>query len=242
MVRDEQLVFYTGCLGSKWSRFSIVLRQSPLFRFNLSDNDDHRHFRIGEKVSNTVEPDLPNHQGAYWGTGMEFGDGFEDLPSNYTKTEFVKECMRPFRDVNSTSHYLIKAHGFAHNLNWLAEKFPKSKIIMVTRPPVNALDEWLNYGGFDIPYPSYTYYQNEMVAQSDNNRQVASTHNFILNNNLTHHTVSRASVQSLLKIDMSDPQSMAYRLTTAISYRKENVPLCEVMFAGYNIPEWNFYK
>jgi hypothetical protein len=95
--------------------------------------------------------------GAYFDPGMEFGDWFDRL-DKHTKEECEAEFDRPF---SGTGVRIIKSHIFAHHLDFIKETWPECPIILVHRPDDACLGWWVKCGHFDITYPDYSrYYQN----------------------------------------------------------------------------------
>jgi hypothetical protein len=133
-------IFVTGAPGSKWS--SVV--KNIYFSRDIDQSDSN------------VERQYNMHQGAYWDPGMEF-----DLPEN------MQECSKhalegkfdaPF---NGFGIRIIKSHIFSLQLDFIRETWPECPIVLVHRPDDACLDWWIEAGQFNITYPNYKpYYQD----------------------------------------------------------------------------------
>ena len=168
-MRDDQLIFFIGAPGSSWSRIASILEYSPKLLLNLSDHTSEREYYIKNSKSWSH---LVNHQGSYFGTGMEFGYRFESPQDFYNKISFKKEIAKAFTEHNEFKNYLIKSHSLAYNLDWLVETFPTSKIIFVIKQPIEECVEWWqSAGGFDITYPKYDWYKNKDLLKEFNRQQ-----------------------------------------------------------------------
>jgi len=151
MVRDEQLIFYVAIPGSGWAKLSLLLGCCAKLNLNITDRRKDR-----EEVGKAGDAGCVHHKGAFWDPKMEFGDGFDDLEKNYTKDSFIKECLRPFTDIND-QNYLIRSHFFAEykNLEWLTKNFPNNKLIFVIRDTKLCWEGWNTAMNFRGRYPSY---------------------------------------------------------------------------------------
>jgi hypothetical protein len=168
-MKDEQLIFFIGAPGSSWSRIASILKHSPKLNLNLSDHSPEREYYI--KTSKSWSH-LINHQGSYFGTGMEFGHKFEKPQDYYNKISFKHELAKAFNEHDDNRNYLIKSHSLAYNIDWLVETFPTSKIILVVKQPIEECVEWwLRAGGFDITYPSYRWYKDKDLKKEFNKQQ-----------------------------------------------------------------------
>lgn len=105
------------------------------------------------------------HIGAYWDPGMEF-----DLPVNYEyiePTELEKIFDQPF---SGSGIRIIKSHTLAHNIEYVKQHWPDCPIVLVHRNNDACFGWWIRCGGFDISYPNYRpYYQDldNMAHQID---------------------------------------------------------------------------
>tara|TARA_B100001057_G_scaffold493854_1_gene589222 strand:+ start:507 stop:1376 length:870 start_codon:yes stop_codon:yes gene_type:complete len=176
----EKLVFFVGIPGSGWAKIDSMLRCCRKFNFNISDYSDSRSFQriskyeahmtpleVEDQYKGTIvngkvqgHPDYyyVEHKGHFSGPGCEFGEGFDDLPRNYTKESFIEEALKPYTEINSVQHYMIKCHYFCepHNLRWLKDNFPNNKWIFVFRDWELCNHRWLTSMTFEKDYPKYT--------------------------------------------------------------------------------------
>ena len=148
-LRHEQLIFMIGLPGSGWSKMDNLLRCCSKFKANKSDYEGRWESYGNNRL-------YREHKGAFWDPGMEFGEGFDNLEKNHTKDSFIKECLRPFTDIND-QNYLIRSHFFAEskNLAWLTKNFPNNKLIFVLRDTRLCWEGWTTSMTFTGRYPSY---------------------------------------------------------------------------------------
>ena len=143
-------IFCAGAPGSKWS--SLIKNIYYSEGIDRSDYSDAR----------TYWHDAPGtlqlmHLGAYFDPGMEFGDKFDRL-NEFNKQECEAEFDRPF---SSTGIRIIKSHVFAHHIDFIKTTWPDCPIILADRADDACLGWWVRCGHFNITYPDYSkYYQN----------------------------------------------------------------------------------
>ena len=143
-------IFVAGAPGSKWS--SVV---KNIYYSASIDQTDY-------SAARTYSHDAPGkmtlmHLGAYFDPGMEFGDFFDNL-DQYTKEQCETEFDRPF---SGSGVRIIKSHVFAHHLEFIKRTWPDCAIVLVHRSSDSCLGWWVKCGHFDITYPDYSkYYQN----------------------------------------------------------------------------------
>ena len=143
-------IFVAGAPGSKWS--SVV---KNIYYSASIDQTDY-------SAARTYSHDAPGkmtlmHLGAYFDPGMEFGDFFDNL-DQYTKEQCETEFDRPF---SGSGIRIIKSHVFAHHLEFIKRTWPDCAIVLVHRSSDSCLGWWVKCGHFDITYPDYSkYYQN----------------------------------------------------------------------------------
>lgn len=143
-------IFVAGAPGSKWS--SVVKNIYYSASIDRSDYSDARTYY--HDASGKLEL---MHLGAYFDPGMEFGDFFDNL-DQYTKEQCETEFDRPF---SGTGVRIIKSHVFAHHLEFIKHTWPDCAIVLVHRSSDSCLGWWVKCGHFDITYPDYSkYYQN----------------------------------------------------------------------------------
>jgi hypothetical protein len=143
-------IFVAGAPGSKWSSVVKNIYYSPdIDRSDYSDERTYYHDASGQMQL--------MHMGAYFDPGMEFGDFFDRI-ENYSKKQCEKEFDKPF---SGTGIKIIKSHVFAHKIEFLKTHWPNCAIILVHRTNDSCLGWWVRCGHFDITYPSYKkYYQD----------------------------------------------------------------------------------
>ena len=167
-------IFITGAPGSKWSSVAKNIYYSPsIDRSDYHDDRTYYHDASGTR-------DLM-HLGAYWDPGMEFGKFFNQL-ERYSKEECEAEFDRPFAP-NSTGIRIVKSHVFANHIDYIKQTWPDCAIVLVHRSDDACLGWWVKCGHFDITYPDYSeYYQNlrEMstIITKQNNGIVNATLNY----------------------------------------------------------------
>jgi len=146
-------IFVAGAPGSKWSSVVKNIYYSPnIDRSDYSDNRTYYHDASGEM-------DLM-HLGAYFDPGMEFGKYFHRLPM-YDHYECETDFDAPF---SGEGIRIIKSHVFANHIDYIKQTWPDCPIILVHRPDDACLGWWVKCGHFNITYPDYSeYYQNLKV-------------------------------------------------------------------------------
>ena len=146
-------IFVTGAPGSKWSSVVKNIYYSPnIDRSDYRDNRTYYHDASGKM-------DLM-HLGAYFDPGMEFGKYFHRLPM-YDHYECETDFDAPF---SGEGVRIIKSHVFANHIDYLKQTWPDCPIILVHRPDDACLGWWVKCGHFNITYPDYSeYYQNLRV-------------------------------------------------------------------------------
>jgi hypothetical protein len=146
-------IFVTGAPGSKWSSVVKNIYYSPnIDRSDYRDNRTYYHDASGKM-------DLM-HLGAYFDPGMEFGKYFHRLPM-YDHYECETDFDAPF---SGEGVRIIKSHVFANHIDYIKQTWPECPIILVHRPDDACLGWWVKCGHFNITYPNYSeYYQNLKV-------------------------------------------------------------------------------
>lgn len=144
-------IFLAGAPGSKWSSVA-----KNVYYSDSIDRSDYSQERRTYYHDASGHLELM-HLGAYWDPGMEFGQNFDRL-GNMTREQCEEEFDRPF---SGQGVRIIKSHVFCHHLDFLKENWPDSPIIAVHRANDACLGWWVRCGHFNITYPSYSiYYQN----------------------------------------------------------------------------------
>lgn len=178
-------IFVAGAPGSKWSSVvKNIYYSSSVDRSDYSDARTYYHDASGKMEL--------MHLGAYFDPGMEFGDFFDDL-CVYTKEQCEEEFDRPF---NGTGVRIIKSHVFANNIDFLNQHWPECPIVLVHRPDDACLGWWVRCGHFDITYPDYRgYYQNlkEMakIIKKQNEGIISATYKYPGQHPLTNQQLCR---------------------------------------------------
>ena len=148
-------IFVAGAPGSKWSSVVKNIYYSPdIDQSDYSDARTYYHDASGQREL--------MHLGAYFDPGMEF-----NLPDNLF--QFSKSGLEDiFNSAFSGSGVrIVKSHVFALNIDFLRACWPDSPVVLVHRPDDACLGWWVKCGHFDITYPDYAqYYQNlRIMAQ-----------------------------------------------------------------------------
>lgn len=141
MLPDK--IFFTGVPGSRWSGIAQQIKQNP--QYNTSDRAPHRVYTHGE---------FSGHMDSYFGTGMEFpacpaegGLSEHNLAAPFAKTEGTK---------------LLMSHEWPYYFNEIQALYPLDWIQLVYRPNWDSFLWWKKAGGFDITYPNYEWYKNDV--------------------------------------------------------------------------------
>ena len=161
-LKDFKLVLCTGAPGSAWSMISNRLK-GTFAGFDRSDENEERRYYMPEDHKQGYHVHSSDwkgttHVGCYFGPNHEFGHGFNDIPKNYSKEEFFKECLKPYSN-DKAPYKLIRSHWFAYNLDWLWENCKGQKLFLIWRDPKAAEEWWYSMGGWDIYYPVYSWYE-----------------------------------------------------------------------------------
>jgi hypothetical protein len=145
-------IFVAGAPGSKWSSVVKNIYYSPsIDRSDYSDARTYYHDASGQREL--------MHLGAYFDPGMEFGELCLRMPM-YTKERHEEAFDKAFAP-DSTGVRIIKSHVFAHHINYIKETWPDCPVVLVHRSNDACLGWWVKCGHFDITYPKYDkYYQN----------------------------------------------------------------------------------
>ena len=143
-------IFVAGAPGSKWSSVVKNIYWSPeIDHSDYSEQRTYYHDASGEHQL--------MHLGAYFDPGMEFGSWFRHI-DQYSIHHCEAEFDRPF---TGSGIKIIKSHVFCHHIDWLKQNWPDCPIVMVDRSNDACLGWWVKCGHFDITYPKYNeYYQD----------------------------------------------------------------------------------
>jgi hypothetical protein len=156
---NPKFVFVSGVPGSSWSMISHRLKLA--LDLDTSDVTEDRAFELPDKASIRQMPrisDDKSHFGSYFGPDNEFGDGFDDIPANYTLDTFYQECVKPFESNDKPK--CVRSHWFSYNLDWLWDNCKGHDLFLLYKDSEISRDWWLERGGWDIHHPVYTWYEN----------------------------------------------------------------------------------
>ena len=147
-------IFVAGAPGSKWS--SVV--KNIYYSADLDQSDYREQWTYYHDAGGDM--DLM-HLGAYFDPGMEL-----HLPEDITtlsKDQLEQLFDQPF-DAQGQGIRIVKSHIFCNHLNFLRDTWPDAPIVLVHRGDDACLGWWVKCGHFDITYPDYAqYYQNLRV-------------------------------------------------------------------------------
>lgn len=146
-------IFVAGAPGSKWSSVVKNIYYSPnVDRSDYRDEWTYYHDASGRREL--------MHLGAYFDPGMAC-----PLPEDLTvldQKQLEASFDYPF-DKNATGVRIIKSHIFSYenNIRHLRQQFVDCAIVLVHRSDDACLGWWVKCGHFDITYPLYReYYQD----------------------------------------------------------------------------------
>ena len=165
-------IFLTGVPGSRWSGIAQEIEKEG--NFNISDRQPSRTYIHGK---------YSGHIGAYFGTGMEFPAILD-----------TKNLDLPYTD-KSKKTKLHKSHEWSLMLDDIIDFYPTAGIILIYRQNDASLKWWLQAGGFEIKYPNYDYYVDEVTMlthiakQNDAILKFAHKHNLVWEHHQTHHDI-----------------------------------------------------
>jgi hypothetical protein len=174
-------IFLAGAPGSKWSSVSKnIYYSASIDRSDYRDEWTYWHDASGQREL--------MHLGAYWDPGMAC-----PLPEDLTvltRAQLEESFDYPF-DEHASGIRIIKSHIFCNHIDFLRATFPESPIVLVYRSNDACLGWWVKCGHFDITYPKYDkYYQNlremsRIIAEQNNGIETAmyNYHGHELRNN-----------------------------------------------------------
>ena len=184
MIDESKLIFFTGAPGSKWSAVANLISTTPKIKINTHDRSPEREYTHAEKFNSAA------HLGAYFGPGFEFGDDWNDI-SKCNKQDILEEIDRAWSEPHYDQYRIVKSHCISNRLDWIAENFPTSKIMIVFRPLQQCLGGWFGAGGFDIKYPDYTgYYVSDLIAKRKIEEELKDCRQWIFQRELQVHTAT----------------------------------------------------
>ena len=179
-------IFMAGAPGSKWSSVcKNIYYSASIDRSDYRDAWTYYHDASGRNEL--------MHLGAYFDPGME-----SDLPENFStmsrdKLETIFD--QPF-DAASAGIRIVKSHIFSNNIDFLRRTWPDAPIILVHRPDDACLGWWVKCGHFDITYPLYhSYYQDlktmAQIIQKQNQGIVSAALKYPGKHPLTNQQLAR---------------------------------------------------
>lgn len=164
-------IFFTGAPGSRWSGVSQVFRDNwqDVDNSDLTPNKTYKHQKYNGHVGNYYGPEM------LYGKWLdnEFGDRAQwdsEIAASYNGKEPVK---------------LIMSHHFAYWLDEFVEVFPDSPMVLCYRTDQECFDWWHEAGGWDISYPSYTWYKDNTKMMQEIQKQNSAILKFVDKYNLT---------------------------------------------------------
>ena len=162
-------IFIAGAPGSRWSSVARSIYTSS--KIDNSDSDNS-YTKPGEKV--------PMHVGTYWDPGMEYGENFDVL--DIMSDDYIQEQFDgPFKENNNLTR-IIKSHQFCKHLEFIKNNWQYCPIVLVYYKNDESTEAWwYEAGGFDITYPDYQWYKDQMHTEIK--IQNAGVLEFVKNNN-----------------------------------------------------------
>lgn len=142
-------IFIVGAPGSKWS--SVAKNIYSSISVDQSDSS----------ASRTYNELHVNHCGAYWDPGMEFGKEFDRI-DQFSRTLNELEFNKPF---SGEGVRIVKSHCLSNHIDYLKKAWPDCLVVLVHRSNRKCMNWWLKAGGFDITYPSYSYYKDNATMK-----------------------------------------------------------------------------
>lgn len=153
----NNLVWFTGAPGSKWSGTANILQSIDSLNFNITDRSPEREYT---HTGPTTLARSITHTGVYFGPGHGVGEHWDRL-SALDPNSIVREILKEWKDT-SQGNLLVKSHFLSHHLDFIVSAFPKNPIIMVFRPNEKCEQGWFGAGGWNIAYPDYQpYYKDD---------------------------------------------------------------------------------
>lgn len=154
-------IFFTGVPGSRWSGIAQTLESIP--DFNTSDRTSRREY---------LHNSFSGHKGAYFGRMMELEARLD--------SDYLDSAWEP----NSQGVKLVKSHDWAYSLDKIKQTFPNDWIMLVYRDNKASFDWWKEAGGFNIQYPCYDAYKNDVIMTREIEWQNSAIKQFAQERNL----------------------------------------------------------
>jgi len=146
-------IFVAGAPGSKWSSVVKNIYYSP----DIDRSDYRDEWTYYHDASGKMEL---MHLGAYFDPGM-----ISPLPEDLTtlsRQQLEEIFAEPFQFKESKGVRIIKSHVFSNHIDYLREQFPEVPIVIVHRNDDACLGWWVKCGHFDITYPDYHEYFQDL--------------------------------------------------------------------------------
>lgn len=140
----------TGVPGSRWGRVEWILRENTGDIIDRSNWMPHRQDNMANKTE---------HYHTFYGPYHSYGEKFDQLHL-MGRDAFFKEAARPYGKQDGAKVRFVRSHWFSYQLDWIKENLPEVDILFMMREPQQALNWWLDSGGWDIEYPQYHWYAN----------------------------------------------------------------------------------
>lgn len=192
-------IFVAGAPGSKWSSVVKNIYYSPSI-----DRSDYRdEWTYYHDASGTREL---MHLGAYFDPGMAC-----PLPEDLTvldRSQLEASFDYPFSK-NSQGIRIIKSHIFCyeHNIRHLRQQFVDCAIVLVRRSNDACLGWWVKCGHFDITYPDYSeYYQDLRHMAKIIQQQNAGIEEILTKYEHSHQVNNNRTLCRVLGIDQPPEQ------------------------------------
>jgi len=178
-------IFVAGAPGSKWSSVVKNIYYSP--DVNQSDYSEARTYY--HDASGQMEL---MHLGAYFDPGMEFGKFFHRL-NEFDYYQCEAEFDAPF---SGQGVRIIKSHVFADQIDYIRETWPNCPIVLVHRDDDACLGWWVKCGHFDISYPDYAEYYQDLrtmagIIQRQNKGIVTAQRRYLGSDPLNNQDLAR---------------------------------------------------
>ena len=179
-------IFVAGAPGSKWS--SVVKNIYYSASIDQSDYRDEWTYYHDASGKNELM-----HLGAYFDPGMAC-----PLPEDLTtlnQQQLEASFDYPF-DKDSTGVRIIKSHIFCYekNIRHLRKQFVDCPIVLVHRSDDACLGWWVKCGHFDITYPDYAEYYQDLKHMAE----IIQRQNAGLRRVWTQHTGQEPQTNRLL--------------------------------------------
>jgi len=150
-------IFVTGAPGSMWSGVSQKIREEH--NADMTDCTPDRTY---------AHHKYAGHKGNYYGPKMQYGNW---LGSTFgTRQMWIDEIDKSFNGPKDQTKVIL-SHNFAYYLNDIVELFPESKIIAVVRDNDECFRWWQEAGGWNITYPNYEWYKDDIRMMHEISQQ-----------------------------------------------------------------------